>query len=150
MADVVTRILSDQDLPGIARVYVDAFNAPPWSDGWSLDAAQERLRRILASPYSVGVLAEDAGVPVSFALGLMERWVRSEHFHLREMCTLPSRQGEGCGTRVLAALLHELQARSVRKIYLETHPGSTAAAFYRKKGFTPLALESLSLRIGAG
>jgi aminoglycoside 6'-N-acetyltransferase I len=137
------------DLPELARLYVSVFNAPPWNEGWSIDTAQERIRRIVTSPSAVGVLARDGDVLVSFALGTLEQWTNCEHFHLREMCTASDQQRRGIGGAILDALFRELVARSVEVIFLETRPGSNASAFYRKQGFSPLNLEMLRRRLGA-
>jgi ribosomal protein S18 acetylase RimI-like enzyme len=139
----------ESDLPELARLYVAVFNAPPWNDGWSVDAAHERIRRIATSPNAVGVLARDGDVLLSFALGILEPWTNCEHFHLKEMCTAIDQQRRGIGTAILDALVRELAARSVGTIYLETRPGSNASAFYRKHGFSGMNLEVLRRRLGA-
>ena len=139
--------VQDSDLPDLARLYVAVFNAPPWNDGWSVDAAHERTRRIATSPSAVGVLARDGEVLLSFALGILEPWTYCEHFHLKEMCTAVDRQRRGIGTAILDALLRELEARSVGTIYLETRPRSNASAFYRKHGFAAMKLEVLRRRL---
>jgi ribosomal protein S18 acetylase RimI-like enzyme len=142
--------VQESDLPELARLYVAVFNAPPWNDGWSIDTAHERIRRIATSPNSVGVLARDGDVLVSFALGTLEQWTNCEHFHLREMCTAIDQQRRGIGGAILDALVRDLAARSVEVIFLETRTGSNASAFYRKQGFSPLNLEMLRRRLGAG
>lgn len=73
----------------------------------------------------------------------LEQWTRSEHFHLKEMCTAIEHQHRGIGGAVLDALARELAARSVSVIFLETRAGSNASAFYRKHGFSALDLEML-------
>ena len=140
---MLIRAVHESDLPELARLYVAVFNAPPWNDGWSIETAHERIRRIAAGPNAVGVLARDGDVPISFALGTLEQWTKGEHFHLREMCTAIDQQRRGIGTAVLEELVRELTARSIQVIFLETRPGSSASAFYRKQGFSRLDLEML-------
>ena len=147
---MLIRTVHESDLPELARLYVAVFNAPPWNDGWSIDTAHERIRRIATNPSAVGVVARDGDLPVSFALGTLEQWTKGEHFHLRKMCTAIGQQRRGIGAAVLEALVRELTARSVEVVFLETHPGSSASAFYRKQGFSPLNLEMLRRRLGVG
>lgn len=147
---MLIRTVHESDLPELARLYVAVFNAPPWNDGWSVDTAHERIRRIATGPNAVGVVAFDGDVPVSFALGTLEQWTNGEHFHLKEMCTAIDQQRRGVGSAILDALVRELAARSVRVIFLETRPGSNAATFYRKHGFSALDLETLRRKLGNG
>jgi len=143
------RPLVVSDLPGVAGLYLETFNAPPWNDGWSESAALERLRRYHDMADSVGVVAIEGAKVVGFALGMAERWVGGEHFHLKEMCTSPDRQRTGIGSLVLEELMRILRDRGVEAIYLETRPQSGAAEFYAKNGFRVLNLQSMTRGIDA-
>ena len=134
----------------LAALFVRVFNAPPWDDGWSVEAAAERLGRLMAHPDFVGVSATDGSALVGFALGYTERWVRGSHFHLKEMCVDPAQQRGGIGGALLDGLVAELKGRGVDAVFLETRPGSPAASFYEKHGFKPLQLASFKLDLKAG
>lgn len=137
------RSLAASDLTDVARLYAETFNRPPWSDGWTEEAALERLSRYLDHPDVLGVVAVRDGRVCGFALGMVERWVDGEHFHLKEMCTDPSAQRMGVGGGVLEELMRVLRERGVEAIYLQTMPGSAAAAFYEKHGFHAVDLQSM-------
>jgi ribosomal protein S18 acetylase RimI-like enzyme len=141
------RVLEASDVAGIAALYVAVFNAPPWNDGWSIDAARERLDGIATAGRSFGVIATDCGVPVAFALGYIDRWISAAHFHLTEMCVAVERQRRGVGADLLHFLERELRARGVEQVFCETRPGTAADSFYRKAGFRQLNLVSLAKRI---
>lgn len=137
------RPLGASDLGEAATLYAETFNRPPWSDGWTEGAALERLSRYVDHPDALGVVAVRDGRVCGFALGMVERWVEGEHFHLKEMCTDPSAQRTGIGGRVLEELVRILRRRGVEAIYLQTMPGSAAAAFYEKHGFRAVDLQSM-------
>lgn len=141
-----TRQLSPSDIAQVAELYVSVFNSQPWNDGWSLEAARERLSRLLNVQDSVGVVAVADSEVVGFALGYCERWVAGEHFHLKEMCVAPKYQRNGIGSSIFESLLEILRDRGVQAIYLETAPGHAAARFYERHGFTLLNLQSMSKR----
>lgn len=109
------RPLAADDLEEVARLYAETFNRPPWNDGWTEEAALERLSRYLDHPDSLGVVAIRDGRVHRFALGMAERWVDGEYFHLKEMCTDPSAQRTGIGDRVL----EELSTRSLWPMALQ-------------------------------
>ncbi|HET7539330.1 MAG TPA: GNAT family N-acetyltransferase [Polyangiaceae bacterium] len=139
--------MSLDDLEGVASVYLDTFNAEPWNEGWELEVARERLRGIFGAPYGLGVLASRQGVPIAFALGYFEPWVTGSHFQLKEMCTRPSEQHQGIGTRLLDFLLHTLKERGVLQVFCETRAGVPAEAFYRHAGFRTLNVVALGKRL---
>jgi ribosomal protein S18 acetylase RimI-like enzyme len=135
------------DLPGAAALYQQTFNAPPWNEGWDIEAASERLKAILSAPNGLGVVASRDDTPIAFALGYLERWVSGTHFQLKEMCTAPSEQRQGIGKSVLEFLLRTLKERDVSQVFCETRSGVPAEAFYRHAGFRTLNVVALGKRL---
>jgi ribosomal protein S18 acetylase RimI-like enzyme len=136
-----------EDLGGGASLYQQTFNAPPWNEGWGVEAASERLSAILAAPNGLGVLASRDGTPIAFALGYLETWVSGSHFQLKEMCTAPAEQRQGVGSFVLEFLLRTLKERGVVQVFCETRAGVAAEAFYRRAGFRTLNVVALGKRL---
>lgn len=134
------RHIQEGDLAELTQLYVQCFNAPPWHDAWSLDAARERLTEIYRHPRFLGLLAPAAGSPTALVMGYCERCASGMQFYLREMCVAPSHQRKGIGASLLAALLSRLREAGVAQIYLETSGGGAAEAFYRKAGFQVVQL----------
>ncbi|MEI9935692.1 MAG: GNAT family N-acetyltransferase [Pseudomonadota bacterium] len=147
MATVDVSLMGLDDLDEVASLYQRTFNAPPWNEGWTIDAANERLSRILAGPNGLGVLASRDGAPIAFALGYLETWVSGMHFQLKEMCTVPGQQHQGIGTFVLEFLLRVLKERGVIQVFCETRAGVPAEAFYRRAGFRTLNVVALGKRL---
>jgi len=147
MATVDVTTMSLDDLEGAASLYLQTFNAAPWNEGWSIEAASERLKGILGAQNGLGVLASRDGVPVAFALGHLEPWVSGAHFRLKEMCTTPKQQRQGIGTFLLDYLLRALKTRGVSEVYCETRAGVPAESFYRRAGFRTLNVVALGKRL---
>jgi ribosomal protein S18 acetylase RimI-like enzyme len=134
MMEIRNAVLDDLD--AITAVFVECFNAPPWSDGWSFDAARERIASILEAHHFRGAVAISDGNIIGLLLGQNERWVDAFHFSLQEeMCVLPDRQRSGVGRALLHHLTEQLRAEGTEKIYLITGPDSGAAAFYSAHGY---------------
>ena len=147
MATVDLSLMGLDDLEGAASLYQQTFNAPPWNEGWGVEAASERLKAILAAPKGLGVLASRGGAPVAFALGYLEPWVSGTHFQLKEMCTAPDQQRQGIGSFVLQFLLGTLKELGVVQVFCETRAGVAAEAFYRRAGFRTLNVVALGKRL---
>jgi len=135
MPAIATRPATASDLAELTALFVDTFNAPPWNDGWTKDAALERLSTMVHVPHFRGAIAHDATGAVGMLLGHVERWVAAYHFNLVEMCVTPERQRTGIGTKLLEFMRDKLAQEGIGKVYLMTAPGAEAEAFYRKHGF---------------
>jgi aminoglycoside 6'-N-acetyltransferase I len=147
MPTVDLSLMDLEDLDGAALLYQETFNAPPWSEGWDLDAARDRLKAFLLSPNGLGVLARQEGTPVAFAVGYLETWVAGSHFQLKEMCTARQQQRQGIGSFVLEFLLRTLKERGVVQVFCETRSGVSAEAFFRGRGFRTLNVVALGKRL---
>lgn len=123
------------DLDALTSVFVSCFNEPPWNDGWTLEAARERLGAIVESRFFCGAVAFVDEEPVGLVLGQKERWVDAFHFNLQEMCVRSSYQRRGVGRALLDYLKQELQRDGVSKMYLITGPDGPADALYSAAGF---------------
>jgi len=129
------RNVAPSDLDALTSVFISCFNEPPWNDGWTFEAARERLGAILASRFFCGAMAWIDEEPVGLVLGQKERWVDAFHFNLQEMCVRSSHQRRGLGRALLNHLKQELQRDGVSKMYLITSPDGPADAFYSAAGF---------------
>jgi len=147
MPTVDVSLMGLDDLENAASLYEQTFNAPPWNEGWDIEAARERLKAILVAPNGLGVVASLDGAPIAFALGYLERWVSGAHFQLREMFTAPSEQRQGVGTLLLDFLLRTLEERSVSQVFCETRRDVPAEAFFRRAGFRTLNVVALGKRL---
>jgi ribosomal protein S18 acetylase RimI-like enzyme len=123
------------DLDALTGVFTTCFNQPPWSDGWSEDAARERLGDFLSTRHGIGAVAELDSKPVGFLLGQKERWVSAYHFNLVELCVLPDQQRHGIGRALLQHLIDRLRGEGCERVFLITASNSPAAAFYEAFGF---------------
>ena len=58
------RVLEAADVGAITAVYVGVFNSPRWNDGWSVEAARERLGGIATARRSFTGSGMGLRVPV--------------------------------------------------------------------------------------
>ncbi len=135
MIEPTLREVVKSDAGDLTQLFLYCFNGPPWNDGWSREAAEERLDGLMTAPHFRGYLAVYESRVVGMLLGQKERWVHDYHFNLQEMCVLPSMQRSGVGTALMRHAQGALLGENVDKVYLITAPGDAAEAFYGKLGF---------------
>ena len=132
---MVLRAVAVTDLDALTAVFTTCFNQPPWNDGWSEDAARERLEDLLSARHSRGAVAEVDSKVVGFLLGQKERWIHAHHFNLIELCVLPEHQRHGIGRGLVQHMIEALRRERCERISLITAPNSAAASFYEALGF---------------
>jgi len=131
------RRIVPSDLESLVALYVECFNAPPWNDGWSHEAAHDRIESMLQARHFRGWLdAAGGSVAGGSAQGMIlaqnERWVTGYHCNILEMCVRPTLQRRGIGAALLQQAMAELRAEGVEKLYLLTAPNGPAESFYGK------------------
>nr|WP_283715351.1 GNAT family N-acetyltransferase [Clostridium perfringens] len=68
-------------------------------------------------------------------LGNLEQWYDGEQFCVKEFFVDSSSQGKGTGKKLLNALENILMEKEVGVVHFWTMKGSTAEAFYNKRGY---------------
>ncbi len=134
MMDERIEALREEHLDGCARLLISAFNAEPWNAKYTLDRAKRELDWHLRVPGFVGYVSvtdEVVGLAVGYVVPDDERDV----YYLSTFCVGPDVQGTGVGSRLLERLKGHLENIGINDIYLITHRGTPAEAFYRKNGY---------------
>lgn len=127
--------IQKSDIQKCASLYSQFFSSPPWSEPWTDEEADNRLRYLMDSKGFFGFLAEKDGKTIGFVLGTTEPFVGGNAFYLREMCVCPTEQGRGIGKELIAYLHTALVSLDVSRSYLITQRGGHAARFYEKNGY---------------
>jgi GNAT superfamily N-acetyltransferase len=134
--DVGVARLSDEHLDGCAQTLVEAFAGEPWREPWTQESAARRLREILDSPGSLGLVALDgAGGVAGFLLGMRETTARGEVFCVQWVCVRPDAQHGGVGHALLEELERALDDLGVRTSYLLTARDEGLETFYERCGY---------------
>src|SRR5688572_7009083 len=127
--------MASEHLERCAGVFVRVFKEEPWSENWARDDAHTRLRDILDSPKSLGLVSIDGDRLLGFVLGRCERYLSEDRFFLQEMCVNVGHQGQGLGRQLLRELHAELKRHGVTQVYLLTAGDSRTSRFYEQNGY---------------
>jgi aminoglycoside 6'-N-acetyltransferase I len=135
--------LTAWDVPVLAPLYAEIFNAPPWNDRWSVRSAEDRLRAIEGTPGFAGAMLTTGGTVLGFIGGYRQRWWDdTDHFCIAELAV--REQGRGHGRTLLTRFLADLPG--VSQVYLMTALDLPAAGFYRHLGFTNAEHQGVMVR----
>lgn len=129
------RPFSTADLRNCSQLFVDVFNAPPWTETWSEEDAGQRISDLSITPHFLGLVAETDGNLVALALGYSQRYQNEWHYQLVEFCVREELQGKGVGRALMENLHNRLQASGIHRCYTLTARGTPAQEFYEKGGF---------------
>lgn len=138
--------LSLENIEHVVPLYMEVFNSAPWNDGWSEQAATERMRSFAKYPEFFGLKILINDVAIGFALGWAERWVNAWQFHLYEMCISPKMHGKGYGRMLLSELEKQTKERGQTAIFLQTGAQVPAHKFYVACGYRDRGLTIMGKR----
>jgi GNAT superfamily N-acetyltransferase len=141
----VTRIVDihQANIDQFVDLYVAVFSGAPWNDGWSREAALERLTAFTTHPRFYGLGRIEGREPAALVMGWGERWVRGWMFHVKEMCVAVALQRKGFGNGLLKSLESNLRAENFMGIHLQTGAKTPARKFYESCGYDVLDVISL-------
>ena len=124
-----------EDLPLLAAMYVETFNAPPWNDAWTEETAGKRLRQMAESETFYGICAFEENVLCGMVLGVSEQFYDGVLFEIKEFCVRNASRGNGLGSAIYHEFEGRLQEKGINKIQLMTLRGNATEHFYEKNGF---------------
>ncbi len=116
--------------------FVRTFNAAPWHDHWTEQTASKRLQDLKNMPNFEGMTAYAGDRLCGAILGRGEQYDDGMYFQIIEFWTIPTMQGSGLGSRLLAEFMAHLKDKGYRKVFLLTMKGERTEGFYQKQGFS--------------
>jgi ribosomal-protein-alanine N-acetyltransferase len=124
------RAASLRDVAALAKIDRRSFR----HEGEIFDAA--RIRRLIANPRAVAVVAECDGAILGWAVGLVRRTARGLHGRLYGVAVDPSARGLGLGRALTERVLAALRRRDCRRLALEVRlDNDVAVSLYESLGF---------------
>lgn len=124
---ITLRLAQLRDAPILAAMSRDLIEA---GLGWNYQPA--RIRRLIADPDTVALVACHRGVTVGFAVMAFG----DEHGHLILLAVRPANQRHGVGRRLIEWLLESAVTAGIAHVRLELRASNQSArAFYRRLGF---------------
>ena len=118
-----------------APLLMEAYNAEPWNDQWTLDRAFERLNYGFLSPNFFGLAAIRNDRVIACLFGNFEPNDKGDFFYLRDMMVADQERRTGLGSMLLDSLKKHLEIVGVKSVLMLTHNSYHTVPFYQKNGF---------------
>lgn len=97
---------------------------------------RRQIRRLIANPRAIVVVAERNGVVIGWASGLVRRYGQHHSGRLYAVAVHPDAQGNHVGHKLTDYILHTFAIQGARRVFLEVHAENQKAInLYHKLGF---------------
>lgn len=127
--------LTKEHIREIAEIYVDAFNAEPWNDEWTIESASKRISQMINCEGFDGLVMYEDETLIGMILGNHEYYYNGIHFNIKEFCVDLKLRGQAIGSRLLEEFIKRLRNKGINEIILVTSRTDVTEGFYKKHGF---------------
>ncbi len=127
-------IINLLDIEGMAGMYVETFNAPPWNDEWTIETASKRLHQMINCEGFYGLIAYQDEELSGMILGSEEQYYNGVMFNIKEFCVKNEMRNRGIGTKMLEEFEKQLKEKEISEIILFTSRDDSTEDFYQKRG----------------
>ena len=108
-----------EDLPQTAKLYVDYYNTYEDGEG-TIETTTKRIHQVMTREDAFGLLLEDKGKLLGFAMGYFEQYDDCQAYDLIEIVVAGERQNQGLGTAFMQELERQVRERGAMLIQLQS------------------------------
>ena len=123
-----------EDLPRTAKLYVDYYNTYEDGEG-TIETTTKRIHQVMTREDAFGLLLEDEGRLLGFAMGYFEQYDDCQAYDLIEIVVAGERQNQGLGTAFMRELERRVREKGAMLIQLQSVNDAKHEHFYDKLGF---------------
>ena len=131
---IALRELTAGDIPALLPLYLDWYNGHE-GGCWTEETAEKRISQVLTIRGAYGLLLEEAGRPIGFAMGYFKPYDDLTGYTLEEIVIAGDRQGMGLGSRLLRELEARVKARGAACVELQAAADEMHEHYYGKAGY---------------
>lgn len=128
------REFTQTDIPKAAALHVDYYNTCE-GGGWTMETTAKRIRQVMTREDAFGLLLEDQGRLLGFAMGYFEQYDDCQAYDLIEIVVAGEYQDQGLGTAFMEELERRVKAGGAAMIQLQSVNDGKHEHFYEKLGF---------------
>lgn len=126
--------LTAADIPALVPLYIDYYNGVEGGE-WTPETTDRRIRQVVTRMDSFGLVAEQNGDPVGFAMGYYEQYDDGFAYDLVEIVVRVDLQSQGLGTALMQELQRQTKAQGALLIQLQAVNDERHHRFYGRLGF---------------
>ena len=124
------------DLQSCCDLYIKTFNAPPWNDMWTDEAALQCLSDLAERKRFLGYTIWDKNELVGAVFAYTKTFYKGDEIYVDELFVSPDHQRKGYGLQLMQTLEKYAQTNNITCITLLTSLHHPSYDFYEKQGYT--------------
>ncbi len=133
---MIYRVISNQDITTLAKIYVETYNRPPWNDKWTNELAIQKLDELINCNNTFGLVCiDDSDNIMGAIIGDIETYYDCKHCFIKDFFITPNMQNKGIGSKLMTEFEKELLIKGISKTYLFTSRTDITEEYYKKRGF---------------
>lgn len=129
------RQLCQDDVPAIARLYIEAYSDSIWQEKWHYEDAYQRINELRSSPVNVGLICHINGIIVGCIISEILSWHTGKQLEIKEVFVSPKYRNRGIGRSLVMKMEEIGKERNVREFFLWTNNGRQLTHFYKRIGY---------------
>ena len=131
---MVYKRFAPEDIERVIPLYIEYYNASEGGE-WTEETTCKRIRQVMTREDAFGLLLEDRGEVLGFAMGYFEQYDDCQTYDLIEIVIAGERQGQGLGTAFMEELERQVKEQGAMLIQLASVNDEKHDHFYGKLGF---------------
>ncbi|MCL1862259.1 MAG: GNAT family N-acetyltransferase [Defluviitaleaceae bacterium] len=124
-----------EDLKACCDLYIKTFNAPPWNDSWTQEAALRCLGDLTERKRFFGYTLWSGDKLVGAVFAYTKTFYTGDEVYVDELFISPDHQRKGYGTALMAEIEKYATENSITCITLLTAIHHPAYDFYKNHGY---------------
>lgn len=122
------------DIPRAVSLYMEYYNTCEGGE-WTRETTTKRIRQVMTREDAFGLLLEEDGRLLGFAMGYFEEYADCAAYDLVEIVIAGEEQDRGLGTAFMGELERQVKARGGAMVQLLAVNDGKHAHFYGKLGY---------------
>lgn len=127
--------ITESDIEMCAKVFIEAYNQPPWNYQWQFEDALKYLKEYYVSPDFKGFLLFDGEVFAGAMFAHAKTWWTGPQLYIDELFIAPNEQKKGYGKAIITFAEEVALKEGLGTITLMTHKFMPAMKFYENIDF---------------
>lgn len=129
--------ITQAHIDALSVLFAETFNAPPWNESWSAEAAKKRLHQLICVEDFYGICAYSGQELCGLILGSSEQYFDGMTFQIKEFCVKNSLRGKNLGSQLLDEFEFRLKQQGIIRVTLLTVRHNATEGFYSRRGYAP-------------
>ncbi len=122
-----------RDFKEMAKIYVEGFSEPPYSEGWTISKAIKKLK-IFSKYCDIWVSVIDKEIVGLFVVN-PSHWLIGESVFGEEMAIKKEFRGKGVATKLLKFVFEYYRGKGYKDYFAVVLEGSTSKEMHKSLGF---------------